>query len=162
MGRRGPTPIPTPIKLLQGNPGRRPLNRREPKPRQDAPRCPSWLDDESKKKWHQTLPELRAMGVVTAVDGDLLANYCRAWVRWRRAEEFLEEHGDVMPVRDREGQIKYLRAAPQEAIARNLFLIINRLRQELGMSPSSRTRIQVEKPTAEADEFERFLASKTG
>ena len=40
MGRRGPPPEPTPLKLWKGNPGKRPVNTREPVPRRDSPQCP--------------------------------------------------------------------------------------------------------------------------
>ena len=49
MAERGRKPTPTAIKVLEGNPGKRPLNANEPKPKKKAPRCPSWLEDEAKK-----------------------------------------------------------------------------------------------------------------
>jgi hypothetical protein len=32
MGKRGPSPKPTSLKVLQGNPGKRKINKSEPKP----------------------------------------------------------------------------------------------------------------------------------
>ena len=49
MAQRGRKPKPTALKMLEGNPGGRPLNTKEPKPEKKAPRCPSWLEDEAKK-----------------------------------------------------------------------------------------------------------------
>lgn len=40
MAGRGRPPKPTAIKELEGNPGKRPLNKNEPKPKQTAPKCP--------------------------------------------------------------------------------------------------------------------------
>ena len=51
MGRRGPPPKPTRIRLLQGNPSKRPINKREPKPPDGSPRCPAWLSPEAKRTW---------------------------------------------------------------------------------------------------------------
>lgn len=162
MGRRGFAPIPTAIKLLEGNPGRRPLNKREPKPKPGIPYCPSWLCDEAKKHWKRTATILKDMGLLTVAESDALANYCHTWARWREAEEFIQEHGPVMPIRDKEGNIKYIQQAPQVSMARHLLLILHRYQVEFGLTPSARTRIQVEKPSVEAAEFERFLASKMG
>jgi hypothetical protein len=51
MGRRGPRPEPSSLKLLKGNPGKRPLNEREPKPPAGAPEAPAHLDEEARREW---------------------------------------------------------------------------------------------------------------
>ena len=43
--------MPTAVKVLEGNPGKRCLSGSEPKPQKKAPRCPSCLEDEAKKEW---------------------------------------------------------------------------------------------------------------
>ena len=48
MATRGRKPTPTAIKELEGNPGKRPLNAKEPKPVKKAPSCPKWLEPEAK------------------------------------------------------------------------------------------------------------------
>ena len=55
MAITGPKPKPTAIKILEGNPGKRPLNLNEPKPLQIAPECPDWLLDEAKKELKNVL-----------------------------------------------------------------------------------------------------------
>lgn len=40
MAIRGKKPKPTNLKILEGNPGKRPLNLNEPKPIPIAPECP--------------------------------------------------------------------------------------------------------------------------
>lgn len=39
----GRKPKPTAIKELEGNPGKRKLNKKEPKPDKGMPVCPEWL-----------------------------------------------------------------------------------------------------------------------
>ena len=56
-GRRvgsGPKPKPTKLKLLEGNPGRRPINDKEPKPKERLPQCPTHLSEEAKREWQRT------------------------------------------------------------------------------------------------------------
>ena len=48
MGKRGPRPRPTALKLARGNPGKRRLNTDEPKPRTGVGDCPDWLDKEGR------------------------------------------------------------------------------------------------------------------
>ena len=38
MGRHGPAPEPTALKLVHGNPGKRPINKAEPRPSRRRPR----------------------------------------------------------------------------------------------------------------------------
>ena len=49
MATRGRKPKPTNLKVLEGNPGQRPLNDNEPKPGKKAPTCAAWLEPEAKK-----------------------------------------------------------------------------------------------------------------
>ena len=68
MATRGRKPKPTALKLLEGNPGKRPLNGREPVPPRAALKCPAWLLPEAKKEWKRLAPALEAMGVLTMAD----------------------------------------------------------------------------------------------
>lgn len=159
MGR-GRKPEPTALKLLRGNPGKRAINKREPKPRKVRPRCPTWLDADAKAKWKQLIPELEAVGVLTIIDGDALANYCQVWARWKRAEEFIQKTGDCYPIKNPDGTLKYLQQVPQVSIARGLLQILRVYQQEFGLTPSARTRIEVRDAAKAEDEFEAFLNRK--
>ena len=156
MGRRGPPPMPTKLKLLRGNPGKRPINKREPKPKRETPRCPVWLTPEAKKFWKQIVPELRRLGVLTVVDGPALTNLCQTYVRWRAAEEFIAKHGECYPLRSQSGQIRYMQQFPQVSIARNLLHQLRGFYQEFGLTPASRTRIEVNDRDGRLDDDDAF------
>lgn len=49
MATRGRKPKPTALKLLEGNPGKRPINEHEPIPPKGTVKCPSWLEQEAKR-----------------------------------------------------------------------------------------------------------------
>ena len=147
MGRRGPAPTPTGILKLRGSTlvtKRR--QKSEAKGPAGKPRCPDWLDEHGKAMWRQLVPLLDAMRVLTRIDGNALARYCRLWSRWRKAEAFIDEKGEMYPLRDERGQVKYFQQWPQVAIAHKLALQLSRLEQELGMTPAARTRLQVSRP----------------
>ena len=152
MGRRGPPPTPTRLRMLRGNPGKRPVNQSEPEPRKDTPRCPVWLSDEAKKVWRRMVPELKRMSILTVVDGDALAAYCQTYARWKGAEEFLAKHGEVYSLRDDNGRIKYMQPFPQVSIARHNLQLLKSYQQEFGLTPSARTRIDVGTPERHADD----------
>lgn len=93
MAIKGRKPKPTAIKLLEGNPGKRPLNKSEPKPKKGAPKCPAWLLPEAKKEWKRMAEQLELLGLLTAVDMTAFAGYCQSYARWKVAEEFITKHG---------------------------------------------------------------------
>ena len=68
MATRGRKPKPTALKLLEGNPGKRPINEHEPIPPKGTVKCPTWLEPEAKKEWKRLAPSLEAMGVLTQAD----------------------------------------------------------------------------------------------
>ncbi len=146
MGRRGPAPTPTEILKLRGSTlvtKRR--DQSEAKAPKGKPRCPDWLDKDAKTMWRHLVPLLDAMGVLTRLDGNALARYCRLWSRWRKAESFIDQHGEMYPLKDESGRVKYMQQWPQVAIAHKLAQQLTRLEQEFGMTPSARSRIQIER-----------------
>ena len=100
------------MKILEGNPGKRPLNENEPIPPKGNIKCPSWLEPEAKKEWKRLAPSLEAMGVLTQVDLTAFAGYCQAYARWREAEEFLSQHGSIFKTPS-----GYVQQVPQVSIA---------------------------------------------
>ena len=156
MGRRGPPPKPTRLRVLQGNPSKRPINENEPQPRKDTPRCPAWLSEEAKKVWRRIVPELRRMGILTVVDGDALAAYCQTYARWKAAEQFIQQHGEVYPIRDERGRMTYMQQFPQVTIARHNLHMLKSYQQEFGLTPSARSRIEI--PLDQDPEFSEHEA----
>jgi P27 family predicted phage terminase small subunit len=119
MGRRGPAPTPTAILRLRGSPLAK-RNRHEPKGPPGKPRCPEWLDDDAKAAWRHLIPQLDLMGVLTRIDGNALARYCRLWSRWRKAEAFIDKNGEMYPLKDDHGKVKCFQQFPQVSIAAKL------------------------------------------
>ena len=71
---------PTALKRAEGNPGKRPLNEREPKPESATPRCPAWLDDESGVEWRRVVPRETVIGLLNGLAlGLLVALLAWAW-----------------------------------------------------------------------------------
>ena len=68
MAMAGRKPKPTALKILEGKPGKRPLNKNEPNPPKGNIKCPTWLLPEAKKEWKRLAPSLEAMGVLTMAD----------------------------------------------------------------------------------------------
>ncbi len=145
--KTGPKTKPTALKLVTGNPGHRPLNEREPKPRADMPTCPSWLDREAKAEWKRQAPELYAVGVLTVVDGSVLAAYCEAFSLWKRASIRLQHQArnddkvlaEAILVTTKSGNVILNPLQGACNVARRDMV---RLAAELGLTPSSRANLE--------------------
>lgn len=136
---QGRKPKPTALKLLEGNPGKRALNRAEPKPRVVLPKPPEHLSDDEKNKWKLTVRELHPLGLMTAIDKDALAMYCTIYVRWIKAEKMVRDKGEI--IKTAAGNIIQ---NPYLSIANRALEQLNKLGAEFGMTPSSRSRVKVE------------------
>ncbi len=119
MGRRGPAPKPTTLKLLDGNPGKRPISKREPKPTGGAPSMPSILPREAKAEWKRLVAEMPAE-MLTLVDRAGLSLVCVWWAIC---------HANI-------------KTLDQDALEKstNQWLKLGR---EFGLTSSARTRIEI-------------------
>lgn len=151
MGKRGPAPKPTVLRILEGNPSKRPINKNEPKPKPEMPKCPHWLDKEAKREWKRVAPELHRLGLLTVVDRTALAAYCQLYARWRKAEEAIRGKG--MSFKTESG---YESSIPEIKIAERTLQLIKAFCAEFGMTPSSRGSMQLP-GQKEEDEFDKLL-----
>lgn len=149
----GRKPLPTHLKVLRGNPGKRPLNDREPQPRRVTPRMPDHLSPEAKKEWRRMAKRLAKLGLLTEIDGAALAAYCTAYGRWVEAERNVQKYGTVMLSPDKGWPVQ----SPYLSIANKAMEQMHKFLTEFGMTPSSRSRIQVEPPQEAADPFEELF-----
>jgi P27 family predicted phage terminase small subunit len=151
---RGRKPLPSNVVRLRGNPGKRRLNDAEPRPAAKAPPCPACLGDEARKEWQRLAKELAALGLLTGLDRNLLAAYCQAHALWVEAVSSIGRYGTM--VKSPNG---FPMQSPYVAVANKQVDIMVRIAAELGMTPSSRTRIRVgDKPPE--DPFETFLQDR--
>jgi len=162
MGKRGPKPKPSALKKLAGNPGKRRLNKAEPKPAPiDGPaEPPDWLDLDARDEWARVAPELSRLGILTKIDLSLLAAYCLAYAEMVVATRQLQEMGtNVVVVKNDDGTIKYMQPAPHVGIAHRAALRMRTLAAEMGITPSARTRLVTETdgPTKQDDQTLRLF-----
>lgn len=132
MGRK---PVPTALKIVRGNPGKRPLNENEPTPKSDAD-MPDWLSKEAAKHWPVVAAQLRDAKLLSAVDGAALALYCEAFARWRHASDQVSKYGPVV-----KAPSGYPVQSPYLSIANKAHEQMCKLLIEFGMTPSSRSRV---------------------
>jgi P27 family predicted phage terminase small subunit len=159
-GRR---PLPTAVKKLRGNPGRRPLNRAEPKPTKGPPAKPAQLTGVASEEWDAIVPQLELLGVLTVVDGKALAAYCHFFARWWQAEAEIERLGIILEEErlDKEGNLvgAVYKRNPAISVSHEAAKIMRSYLVEFGMTPSSRSRLRMT-GEQERDPFDEFLSNK--
>jgi len=151
----GPRPSPTQLKKLRGNPGRRPLPKDEPKPRQKTglPRAPSFLDKTAKKEWRRMVKELHPIGLLTNIDLTAFAAYCTTYSIWMDAVLQVQKHGPLI-----KAQSGFPMQSPYLQIQNKAQGEMRKWLVEFGMSPSSRSRV-VATPEKKSDPVEDWLKS---
>lgn len=88
---RGRKPKPTHLKLVTGNPGRRPLNEDEPHPRRERPSAPAHISEGAREVWGQVVMVLDEMGVLTAADVFAVEVLCEALADHRASGRTIKE-----------------------------------------------------------------------
>ncbi|MEX1173512.1 MAG: phage terminase small subunit P27 family [Chloroflexota bacterium] len=143
MGRRGPAPTPTKVKMLRGETRPSRLNHREPMPSPDVPKMPADMDPEAKVVWRRVLRDMRHTGVIRAADTDVLRAYCEGVARYQHAARLLGQSGPLV-----RGQRGELVKNPLHQVVRDNADEIRQFARELGLSPSARVGLRIEREHA--------------
>ncbi len=136
MGLRGPQPKPRKLRELEGNPGKRSLNPREPEPRGHAVR-PEFVTGAAAEEWDRCIASMPP-GFFTEADVAVLAIYCLTWVTYRNALAQIAREG--MTAKGAAGQNV---AHPMLQVAAKQAEVVLKTADRLGMSPAARTRLDV-------------------
>ena len=122
--KRGQKPTPRAIKLLRGNPGRRPIAP-EVEFAPGVPDRPPFLDKAARAEWDYIVAELGPARVLVKAERMVLAGYCCAVSRALRAERRAQ------------------RDAKQEARAEKAWDAVRRFAAVFGVGPAERGRVAV-------------------
>lgn len=147
---RGRKPKPTALRVIEGNPSKRPLNPDEPNAG-PVGEPPEDLAGIALEKWREMA---RVWGLVlTASDRDQLAEYCRLEAERVEAMEHIAEEGPVAMTAG---------GAPVQSAWK---IILNKCREdmrkiaiEFGGTPASRSRVSAA-PAAPKSKFDGLIKS---
>lgn len=146
MGKRGPAPAPTALKLVRGDRSSR-INDNEPLPAPTDVQAPDWLPSAAREVWDRLRPDLTAKGVLTSWDVDAFADLCCLIVINRDALVDLDENGTTMTTVDRElsdGTVVYrLTKNPAWQVARESSMLLTSLGGRFGLNPSDRSALRM-------------------
>ncbi|KWT61841.1 hypothetical protein ADL21_11185 [Streptomyces albus subsp. albus] len=153
MGKRGPRPKPTALRVLHGDRPDR-INTHEPRPATGLPACPDDAADDVREVWDYTLTQLAVMGTATPADRDALRAYCEAVVTHRKASTLLARSGVL--IRSAKGGA--LIRNPVVQVQRDAAATLRGFAQEFGLTPSARSEIRMARESADDRSPERLLS----
>lgn len=136
-GRR---PKPTVLRLVTGNPGKRPTNKNEPKPKRIVPSCPDYLNEVGKVAWGRLSVLLDRIGVLTEADIAALERLCDCYADIIACRKLIAIDGRTYKTIDMNGNtlikgnpaVGQLRAADSQFKS---YLI------EFGLTPAARSKV---------------------
>ena len=150
-GASGRPRKPSALKILHGDfekdPQRR--NKREPMPKPGKPIRPRHLRGEARKAWDRLAELLSEMKVSTKADRDGMEQYACLYERWRITLKDVQTNGSVIDGRRNPADVAMMEYSRQ----------LHKLLTEFGLTPSSRTRVQIEQETNSKSDLERKYLS---
>ena len=137
----GPPKTPTHLRLVRGNPSKRPINENEPKPPSGVPPTPKHFDKQGKYWFKRMADELDAIGVMSQLDA--------------RA---LEVEGYTYRTETQSGDV-LIKAHPAAIMKADAWKRLRAMLGEFGMTPASRSKVNAKGPEA-VDPLAEFMKAR--
>jgi P27 family predicted phage terminase small subunit len=170
MGKRGPKPKPTALRLLAGNPSRRPINEDEPVVAAPLRKSSLVLSDEiASDEWDRVVKSMPP-DLYTAADAAILSDYAIAWSIFVRSWNDIQEHGQLVqrPIYDFTYDANGTKSENRSIVGYELkenpamrswakaHQIILQTTDRLGLSPGVRSRLSIPNRGAVKEERSKF------
>lgn len=152
-GRR---PTPTALSLVKGNPGKRPVNKREPKPASTGHKPPPHLTDTGRAAWRRLVQLLEGMGVMTDADELALERLCDTYCEIQKFRSQLTVEGETYTTTGTAGD-KLIKAHPAQAMLADADRRFKSYLVEFGLTPAARSKVEVKRDGDESDPLQEFF-----
>lgn len=152
---------PTQLKVLEGNPGKRPLPENEPVPEQAEPEMPKDIDMKARRVWKRLAPLMVKHGLLTEVDGDAFAILCQCRSRLIEIHNFLKKENMSLVQEktfvDSTGQEhKEYKTSPYVTMEKHYYQLFKMYATDFGLTPKGRVGLSVGNKRGK-DELEGLL-----
>lgn len=144
---KGRKPKDERLKLLAGNPGKRPVAKDHAGGSsngeafvQGALQKPDYLDEYESFEWDRIVTD--SSSVLSPADAGMVLVACAHYSKWRRNRKVLEElRSDTYETKNQHGQVM-IRTRPEVGIVERSLTAYHRALAELGLSPVAHTRVK--------------------
>jgi P27 family predicted phage terminase small subunit len=151
-------PKPTALKVIEGNPGKRKLPENEPKPYPKAPPMPEGLDEGAQETYKTLASKLVKIGLLTEIDGDMLASLCQLQSRLVAIRKYINENNASLvaevhkPDPDGGMRIEY-KPSPYVVMEKQYMEIFRHHANEFGLTPRGRVGLSVGSAEDDGDDL---------
>lgn len=147
---RGRKPKPTQLRVIEGNAGKRGLNKREPKPKGELVAPPADLPAAALPFWQEAIADA-PKGLLRRLDQRTLVIWSTAaWLHSNAAKQLATS---AAVVQTKDGNIIQ---HPSLAILNKQAMIMLKAAAEMGFTPSSRSRVQTDGDEGGGNPFDKF------
>ena len=133
-GHSGRKQKPIDLKLVEGNRGHRPINKRSPRPKKGSRAAPSSLCKVAKAKYKVLVADLKATGLLPVIDVDSLSLYCDAYARYWDLQKQMAKESAVID--DKKN--------PKLTAMKEAFVQMRSIGSEFGWSPATRATLNTD------------------
>ena len=155
-GRSGRKPKPTAVLKLQGNFRADRHQDGEPEPPLAIPEPPKSLKGEALAEWDRITKLLADAHCIAELDRSALAAYCTEWARYVNANNKLRLANTLLAESTKGTKMPHpLLRVSDRALANML-----RICQEFGLTPASRTRLNINAGAADEDPLEKLIRAQ--
>lgn len=138
---------PTRLKVLQGNPGKRPLPENEPEPKAVMPKMLKEMDKDARKTWKALGPTLVKLGLLCETDGISFGLLCQLRSRLKKCIEKvngLNELIDENVFTDEKGEdFIRCRTAAYVTVEEKYYKLFRTYASDFGLTPRGRVGLGV-------------------
>lgn len=152
---KGRRPLPPHLKVITGT-ARGADKKAKPPKKATIPPCPNHLSDIARDLWAEIAPQLASMGILTSSDAMGLELLCEAIADGRRARLALAANGGNYYTTKTESGSTLHRVHPAVADMRDADRRVRSWLSEYCLTPSARTRLQMDPPTDDDPANEYF------
>jgi len=152
---KGRKPIPTHLKLVTGNRGKRALPKNEPKPKRQISAPPVHLSLRALAAWGRFAAILDRMGVLTEADPVALERAVECYATVVDLEEVIALKGRTYETISTTGGV-LVKARPEVAMLADADRRLRNYLTDFGMSPAARVRVHGDPEQGKDDPLSEF------
>lgn len=160
-------PKPTKLKILEGNPGKKKLNRSEPEPPPGLPEMPLWLSEfpVAVSEWNREGAILSGMGTLTTADAGIFAMRCYLADQIQEMASEIKTEGRVAYTAKMDSlgnEVMDAKTNPKAIQIKNLMTEYRQIGSLLGLDSSSRTKLSVDMEAGKKSKFSDLIGVTGG